>query len=155
MKNEEQGTRNAEFPFLIPCSQFFILNSSWPEQSSTRGGLLAAFHPLDVAEEAVELPLYMRLFSSERTRRSSSLFLIGLDRKSSAPTSTARSMSLAWSRAVTMRTAVSRVAASARRRLHTSKPLIRGIIMSRRIRSGCQAATCCKVCSPSEAVRSS
>ncbi len=54
-----------------------------------------------------------------------------------------------------MRTATSRVAGSARRRLHTSKPLMRGIMMSSKIRSGCQAATCCKVCSPSDAVRKS
>jgi hypothetical protein len=89
---------------------------------------------------------------SERTRASSSGWLIGFVRKSSAPTSMPLTRSVAGSSAVTMTTGRSRVASSARSRRQTSYPLISGITTSRSTRSGCSARTSSRATAPDGAV---
>ena len=78
--------------------------------------------------------------------------LTGLEIKSSVPDSTPRSMSPSSVRAVTMMIGTSRVSGSLLSLRQTSKPLIRGIITSRRIRSGGRAATLSSASTPSTAV---
>ena len=85
------------------------------------------------------------------TRLSSSALLTGLERKSSVPACTARSMSPSSFSAVTIRIMMLLVAGSLLSFLQTSKPLSLGIMMSSRIRCGLNDATLSSVSCPSTA----
>jgi hypothetical protein len=86
------------------------------------------------------------------TRFTSSTRLTGLERKSSVPASTARSMSPSSPSAVTIRIMIGLVAGSDFSRWQTSNPESRGIMTSRRITSGPKEATFSSVSAPSTAV---
>jgi hypothetical protein len=79
--------------------------------------------------------------SSERTRASSSGWLIGFVRKSSAPASMPFTRSCAGSSAVTITTGSMAVAGFSRSLRQTSYPVMPGIITSSRTRSGFSVST--------------
>src|SRR5215469_326787 len=87
--------------------------------------------------------------TSERTRAKSAISLTGLERKSSAPASSPRTRSAASVSAVTITTGMSAVRASALSRRQTSKPSMRGIMTSSRMRSGRSSCAMRKAPSPS------
>src|SRR5665213_2013633 len=91
--------------------------------------------------------------TSERTRAKSATSLTGLLRKSSAPASRPRTRSAVSVSAVTMTTGISAVRGSALRRLQVSKPSMRGIMTSSRMRSGRSSCAICRAVCPSFAVR--
>ena len=86
------------------------------------------------------------------TRLTSSTRFTGLERKSSVPASTARSMSPSSPSAVTIKIMIGLVAASDFSRWQTSKPESFGIITSSSSTSGLNAATLSSVSAPSTAV---